>query len=45
MSLALYVDVHVPYPVTAGLLTRGVDVLTAQMDHATRLLDPQLLEH
>ena len=34
MSLALYMDVPIPYPVTAGLLTRGVDVLTggAQFD-------------
>jgi hypothetical protein len=44
MSLALYMDVHVPYPVTAGLINRGVHVLTAQLDHATRLSDPQLLD-
>ena len=44
MSLALYADVHVPYPVTAGLLARDIDVLTAQWDHAARLLDPDLLD-
>jgi Domain of unknown function (DUF5615) len=37
-------DVHVPYPVTAGLLARGIDVLTAQWDHAGRLQDPDLLD-
>lgn len=44
MSLALYMDVHVPYPVTSALLTRGVDVLTAQWDDAARLSDPALLD-
>jgi hypothetical protein len=44
MSLALCMDVHIPYPVAAGLLNRGVDVLTAQMDNTTRLPDPQLLD-
>jgi hypothetical protein len=36
-------DVHVPLPITRGLLRRGVDVLTAQEDQATRLSDPELL--
>ena len=44
MSLALYMDVHVPYSVTAGLVARGVDVLTAQWDDTTRLPDPKLLD-
>ena len=44
MSLRLYMDVHVPRPITAGLLARGVDVLTAQADGATRLSDPDLLD-
>jgi len=44
MSLALYMDVHVPYPVTAGLLSRGIDVLTSQWDHTERWLDPDLLD-
>ena len=43
MSLALYMDVHIPYPVTAGLLAHGIDVLTAQWDHASRLPDSELL--
>ena len=37
-------DVHVPAAVTRGLLLRGVDALTAQMDGATRLSDPKLLD-
>jgi hypothetical protein len=36
-------DVHVPAAVTRGLLLRGVDVLTAQIDGTTRLEDPELL--
>jgi predicted nuclease of predicted toxin-antitoxin system len=44
MSLGLYMDVHVPLPITRGLRRRGVDVLTAQQDGTTRLLDPELLD-
>ncbi len=44
MSVALYMDVHVQYPVTSALLARGVDVLTAQWDDTTRLPDPELLD-
>ena len=44
MRLALYMDVHVPYPVTSALLTRGVDVLTAQWDDTARWSDPALLD-
>ena len=44
MSLGLYMDVHVPLPITRGLRRCGVDVLTAQEDGATRLLDPELLD-
>ena len=43
MSLGLYMDVHVPLPITRGLRRRGVDVLTAQEDQTTRLPDPELL--
>ena len=43
MSLGLYMDVHVPLPITRGLRRRGVDVLTAQEDKTTRLSDPELL--
>ena len=44
MSVRLYVDVHVPFAITTGLRLRGVDVLTAQADGATRLLDSELLD-
>ena len=37
-------DVHVPAAITRGLLLRGVDVLTAQLDGTTRLEDPDLLD-
>ena len=43
MSLALYMDVHVPYAVTAGLIGRGVDVITAQWDQTDRWPDEALL--
>ncbi len=36
-------DVHVRRPVTTALRLRGVDVLTAQDDRATRLPDDELL--
>jgi hypothetical protein len=37
-------DVHVPAAITRGLLLRGVDVLTAQVDGTTALEDPALLD-
>ncbi len=37
-------DVHVPGAITRGLLLRDVDVLTAQLDGTTELLDPDLLD-
>ena len=37
-------DVHVPAAITRGLLLRGVDVLTAQLDGTTELEDPGLLD-
>jgi len=43
MSLGLYMDVHVPRPITRGLRRRGVDVLTAQEDGTARAPDPDLL--
>lgn len=45
MSWPLYMDQHVPWPVTAGLRQRGVDVLTAQEDHRSELDDAVLLSH
>lgn len=44
MSVGLYMDVHVPRPITRGLRRRGVDVLTAQEDGTTRLDNPDLLD-
>lgn len=44
MSVRLYMDVHVRGPVTSGLRRRGVDVLTAQEDGASRLEGPRLLD-
>lgn len=44
MSVALYMDVHVPAAITRGLVLRGVDVLTAQLDGAAELEDPALLD-
>ena len=37
-------DVHVPAAITRGLLLKGVDVLTAQLDGTDRLNDSDLLE-
>jgi hypothetical protein len=36
-------DVQVPAAITRGLLLRGVDVLTAQLDGTTELADPEPL--
>jgi Domain of unknown function (DUF5615) len=44
VSLGLYMDVHVRPEVSDGLRQRGVDVLTAQEERATRLHDPDLLD-
>ena len=43
MPQRLYVDVHVPAAITAGLRRRGMDVLTSQEDGSNRLPDDQLL--
>jgi predicted nuclease of predicted toxin-antitoxin system len=44
MSVSLYMDVHVPRPVTRGLRRREVDVLTAQEDGTAKMEDPDLLD-
>lgn len=44
MSIALYMDQHVPRPITVGLRLRGVDVLTAYEDGNSHLEDPDLLD-
>jgi hypothetical protein len=42
--LRLYMDVHVKAAITAGIRRRGIDVVTAQEDDATRLEDVPLLD-
>lgn len=44
MSIALYMDHHVPKAITAALRLRGVDVLTAHEDGADQLDDARLLQ-
>jgi Domain of unknown function (DUF5615) len=44
VSIALYMDVHVPAPITRALLRLGVDVKTAQEDGTTKLPDDELLD-
>jgi hypothetical protein len=43
MAVALYMDVHVPGPITQQLRRRGVDVLTAQEDGRDTDSDAHLL--
>ena len=45
MPVLLYMDVHVPYPITEQLRRRGVDVLTVIEDRSDELADDELLEH
>jgi hypothetical protein len=42
--LRLYMDVHVKAAITAGVRRRGIDVITAQENGATRLEDVPLLD-
>jgi predicted nuclease of predicted toxin-antitoxin system len=44
VSVGLYLDVHVPASITRGLVLRGVEVLTAQIDGTTEWKDPDLLD-
>ena len=44
MAVALYMDVHIPGAIAAGLRQRQVDVLTAQEDDADELIDSELLD-
>jgi len=37
VSLAFYMDVHVPRAITSALRLRGIDVLTAQEDGSAEL--------
>lgn len=43
MPNAIYMDVHVPMAVTAGLQQLGFDVLTSQLDGTTTIPDAELL--
>lgn len=43
MAIGIYMDVHIPYPITLGLRIRHVEVVTAQEDWRARLTDPDLL--
>ncbi len=44
MPVPLYMDVHVPQPITDQVRHRGVDVLTAIEDGARELADAELLQ-
>jgi len=44
LSLRLYMDEHVPNPITEGLRARDVDVLTVQEDGMVHRPDPELLD-
>ena len=44
MSLALYMDVHIPRAITTELHLQGVNVLTAQEDNTATFLDTVLLD-
>ena len=44
MSIQIYMDVHVPAPITRALRRRGVEVKTAQEDGTTQLEDDLLLD-
>jgi len=44
MPLPVYMDVHVPAAITAGLRRRGIDVLTSQEDGSERWPDESLLD-
>lgn len=44
MSVAFYMDEHVPNPIALGLRIRGVNVLTAQEDGRQRERDAALLD-
>jgi hypothetical protein len=43
MANAIYMDVHVPMAITAGLRRLDFDVLTSQLDETTTMDDAELL--
>ena len=44
MTIALYMDVHIPQAITTQLRRRNIDILTSQEDSTIELPDDQLLE-
>jgi Domain of unknown function (DUF5615) len=44
MTIALYMDVHIPQSMTIQLRRRNIDIITAQEDNTIELSDDQLLE-
>ena len=44
MTLALYMDEHVPRAITTALRLRQIDVITVQEDGLTGSRDPQILD-
>lgn len=44
MGVSLYMDEHVPGPITRGLRARGVNVLTVQEDGYGSAPDPDVLD-
>lgn len=44
MTVAFYLDVHIPRPISVQLRRLGVDVLTAQEDHHAEVDDEVLLD-
>ena len=44
MTIAFYMDVHIPQAITTQLRRRNIDILTAQEDNTIELPDNQLLE-
>jgi hypothetical protein len=43
VNVRLYMDVHIPFAITAQLRLRKIDILTAQEDGTQRLEDSDLL--
>ena len=44
MTIALYMDVHIPQAITTQRRRHNIDILTAQEDNTIELPDNQLLE-
>jgi len=44
VTVRLYMDVHVPFAITAQLRLRNIDILTAQEDDSSQREDSQLID-